>query len=121
MSDITLKRIYEKAAQADGLRILVDRLWPRGLGKDEAAIDLWMKDVAPSDALRRWFGHDPAKWVGFQKRYFAELDAAPGAVDALRGHLARQKRATLLYAAKDETHNNAVALRSFLRRSEDEA
>lgn len=118
MSIITIKRVYVKAAHAEGMRILVDRLWPRGLGKDKAAVDLWLKSVAPSDALRQWFDHDPAKWDAFQHRYFAELDAAPEAVGELRAQLARHQHITLLYAAKDEAHNNAVALRSFLRRHE---
>jgi uncharacterized protein YeaO (DUF488 family) len=121
VSNITLKRIYTKAAQADGMRILVDRLWPRGLSKDEAAVHLWLKNVAPSDALRHWFDHDPAQWEAFQKRYFAELDAAPEAVGELRAQLVLHQHITLLYAARDEVHNNAVALRSFLHRHQHEA
>jgi uncharacterized protein YeaO (DUF488 family) len=116
MAMITVKRVYAEAVRADGLRILVDRLWPRGLSKDKAAVDLWLKDLAPSDALRHWFDHDPAKWDAFQHRYFAELDEAPDAVGELRAQLTHRQHVTLLYAAKDQVHNNAVALLTYLRR-----
>jgi|SRR5689334_494330 len=112
---IQLKRAYALPAQGDGTRILVDRLWPRGLSRDSAKIDHWMKDLAPSDALRHWFGHDPAKWTQFKRRYFAELDGNPDQLAELR-RFARRGRVTLLYAAKDELHNNAVALAEYLRR-----
>lgn len=117
MAAIALKRVYEPAQAEDGTRVLVDRLWPRGLRKDKAAIDLWAKDIAPSDALRRWFGHRPERWEEFQKRYHDEL-AAPEAqvqVKTLRA-MARKNHLTLLYAAHDETMNNAVVLRDQLRK-----
>ena len=112
---IHLKRAYEPPAQGDGTRVLIDRLWPRGLSKASARIDHWLKDLAPSDALRRWFGHDPAKWAEFKRRYFAELKGNRQAISDLR-RLSRRGRVTLLYAAKDELHNNAVALAEFLPR-----
>lgn len=108
-----IKRIYEAAASTDGLRILVDRLWPRGLTKEKAALDHWLKEIAPSDALRHWFGHDPEKWTEFQQRYHAELRVKPDTVKELRDMIG-SKTATLLYAAHDSAHNNAVALRDFL-------
>ncbi|MCQ4190151.1 DUF488 domain-containing protein [Methylocystis suflitae] len=117
MAPIALKRVYEPAEPEDGTRVLVDRLWPRGLRKDKADIDLWAKDVAPSTALRRWFGHRPERWQEFEKRYRAEL-AAPEAqtqVEALRA-MTRKGRVTLLYAAHDESMNNAVVLRDYLRK-----
>ena len=110
---IHVKRVYEPADPEDGTRFLVDRLWPRGLAKEALALDGWLKDLAPSDALRRWFGHDPARWEEFQRRYAAELDARP---DAWRPILeaARQGRVTLLFSARDTQHNNAVALKAYL-------
>lgn len=111
---LAIKRAYEPAAASDGERILVDRLWPRGLSKEAAAIDQWVRDVAPSTALRRWFAHDPAKWSEFKRRYFAELRAADAAVRDLAGR-AQRHRVTLVYGAKDELHNDAVALREYLR------
>ena len=113
--DIRLKRVYEPETGSDGVRILVDRLWPRGLAKAELKLDAWMKDVAPSTDLRKWFGHDPAKWTEFRRRYAEELDANPAAVEALRDKIGRGP-ATLLYGAKDETHNQAVALKDYLAR-----
>jgi uncharacterized protein YeaO (DUF488 family) len=95
------------------MRILVDRLWPRGLGKAAAAIDLWIKEVAPSTALRQWFAHDPARWPEFRRRYAAELRGHRGALAALRA-LARKKTVTLVFAARDEEHNDAVVLRDIL-------
>ena len=112
---IHTKRIYDKPARADGQRVLVDRLWPRGVSKDDAKLDAWLKDVAPSDALRKWFGHDETKWDEFRKRYFRELDKQDGAVQQLED-MAREKTLTLLYGAKDEQHNNAEALREYLER-----
>lgn len=97
----------------DGLRILVDRLWPRGMTKAAAQLDDWLKEVAPSHALRRWSGHDPARWEEFQKRYSAELDGKPDAWQAILDH-ARSGDVTLLYAARDAEHNNAVALKRYL-------
>ncbi|HSS37300.1 MAG TPA: DUF488 domain-containing protein [Polyangia bacterium] len=107
-----VKRVYDPPSRDDGLRVLVDRLWPRGLSKAAAHIDVWMKEVAPSTALRTWFGHDPARWSEFRRRYLREL-AATEARDALLG-LADQQAVTLLFAAKDPVHNNAVVLRDWL-------
>ena len=115
MMDVRIKRVYLPAERADGHRVLVDRLWPRGLAKSAAGVQDWFRDLAPSTELRRWFRHDPARWAEFKRRYFAELDAAPDRVETLV-QLARKKRVTLLYGAKDETHNNAVALREYLQR-----
>lgn len=112
--DLEVKRIYEPPASDDGQRVLVDRVWPRGVSKKDAALTLWLKDIAPSDELRKWFGHEPARWADFQKRYRAELDGNGEAVAQLRG-LLRQGKVTLLYGAHDETHNNAVALAGYLR------
>jgi uncharacterized protein YeaO (DUF488 family) len=111
---IHLKRAYEEAETADGARYLVDRLWPRGKTKAALKIDDWLKDVAPGDALRRWFNHDPQRWNEFRKRYFAELDAKP---DAWAGLLdaARKGSITLVYGAHDIEHNNAVALAEYLK------
>jgi uncharacterized protein YeaO (DUF488 family) len=114
---IRLKRAYERPARSDGERILVERLWPRGLTKEKAALDLWMKDVAPSPELRKWFGHEPAKWKRFEQRYWKELQGHKEPVDLLR-QKARQGTVTLVYAARDEEHNGAVALKCFLERRE---
>jgi uncharacterized protein YeaO (DUF488 family) len=108
-----LKRAYEPPAPADGYRVLVERLWPRGLKKADAAVDLWLKDIAPSPELRRWFSHDPAKWEEFCRRYWAELAGYPDAVNLLQEKL-RQSPVTLVYGSKDEEHNAAVALKKFL-------
>lgn len=115
MAEVTTKRIHEPAAEADGTRVLVDRVWPRGIRKDAAALDLWLKDVAPSKGLRQWFGHDPDKWPEFRRRYHAELEAHPEALRPLHEYLERGDRVTLLFAARDEQHNNAVALAEYLR------
>lgn len=112
-SHVRLKRTYEPAADSDGVRILVDRLWPRGLSKVEAALDDWMKEIAPSTGLRKWFGHDPDRWTEFQRRYRAELRELGATLDSLR-KLARAKTVTLVYSAHDEDHNDAVVLRSVL-------
>ncbi len=111
--NIRLKRAYEDPADTDGVRILVDRLWPRGISKEIAALDQWMKDIAPSSALRKWFGHDPARWPDFQKRYEIELREHPEQLAELRA-TARQGPITLVYSAHDELHNDAVVLRGFL-------
>ncbi|TPI46371.1 DUF488 domain-containing protein [Mesorhizobium sp. B3-1-7] len=111
--DIAVKRVYEPPAKADGQRVLVDRIWPRGVSKKDAELTLWLKEIAPSDALRKWFGHEPERWAEFQKRYRAELDANGDAVAELRALLGRGK-VTLLYGAHDEAHNNAVALAGYL-------
>lgn len=108
---VSIKRIYEPVDKTDGYRILVDRLWPRGVSKEEAHIDLWLKEIAPSDELREWFGHEVQKWEEFQKKYKAELKSNP-ALEQLQ-HL-KEKNVTLLYAAKDEEHNNAVVLQAVL-------
>ena len=110
---VRLKRAYEAAESSDGLRVLVDRLWPRGVTKDAAAVDLWLKDLAPSTELRKWFGHDPARWAEFQRRYGEEVRKQPEAFEQLCD-LASKQRVTLVYAAKDEEHNDAVVLRSLL-------
>ena len=110
---IKLKRVYESMSSADGERILVDRLWPRGLRKEDAAIDLWCKDLAPSTALRQWFGHAPERWEEFRKRYKAELAKQPQALAALRS-MARRGPITLLFSAHDELHNNAVVVSELL-------
>jgi len=112
--DLAIKRIYEPPAPEDGQRVLVDRIWPRGVSKENAALTLWLKEIAPSDELRKWFGHEPARWAGFRERYGAELDRNEEAVTQLRT-LLRGGRVTLLYGAHDEAHNNAVALAGYLR------
>jgi uncharacterized protein YeaO (DUF488 family) len=114
VSDIQVKRVYDAPDKRDGARVLVDRLWPRGLSKEKAALTLWLKDVAPSPELRTWFGHDPARWAEFQRRYRAELGVNDAAVVQLV-ELLRHGRVTLLYGAHDHAHNNAVALEAFLR------
>lgn len=111
--NVKLKRAYERPEAGDGTRILIDRLWPRGVRKADAAIDQWAKDVAPSTALRKWFGHDPARWQEFRSRYAVEVHAHPEQLDRLRA-LARQGPITLVFSAHDEVHNDAVALRDFL-------
>lgn len=111
---LQLKRVYDPPAATDGARILVDRLWPRGLSKDKVKIDHWLKDLAPSDGLRKWFAHDPEKWQEFKARYHRELDANAEAVKKLRA-LLRAKRVTLLFGAKDLQHNNAAALSEYLQ------
>lgn len=114
MKNVKIKRIYESLEKDDGYRILIDRLWPRGIKKEKAAIDVWIKSVAPSTALRKWFGHDPAKWTLFEKKYKEELKKS-GAMDELRSYVEKYKEVTLLYAAKDEQHNHAVVLQQLLR------
>jgi uncharacterized protein YeaO (DUF488 family) len=108
-----VKRVYDAPDSSDGFRILVDRLWPRGLSKERAAVDLWLKDVAPSDALRKSFGHDPEHWPQFRKQYHRELGSHAEPLNEIATR-ARQGEVTLLYAAKDADHNNAVALREYL-------
>lgn len=114
MGTLHIKRAYEPAEKTDGTRILVDRLWPRGLSKKEAHIDQWMKEVAPSVPLRKWFGHDPKKWHEFQVRYLHELKQNP-AIDKLEDVLHKDKVITLLYAAKDAEHNHALVLLHYLK------
>ena len=110
---VKLKRAYEPPSRADGTRVLIDRLWPRGVKKTDAKIDEWMKDIAPSTALRKWFGHDPARWPEFQDRYEAEVRQHPEQLDRLR-MLAREGPLTLVFSAHDETHNDAVVLREMI-------
>lgn len=113
--NIKVRRAYEPPTPGDGTRILVDRLWPRGVSKAEAALDLWEKELAPSAELRQWFNHEPARWEEFQARYAGELASQTDALDRLRA-LARKGTVTLVYAARDELHNDAVALRALLLR-----
>jgi uncharacterized protein YeaO (DUF488 family) len=110
---IKIKRIYEQPDPEDGQRLLVDRLWPRGLSKEHAGVDRWLKEIAPSDELRKWFGHDPARWDEFRARYLGELEAERELLDEL-AELARGQTVTLLYAAKDQERNNAVVLKEVL-------
>jgi uncharacterized protein YeaO (DUF488 family) len=112
---LAIKRVYDPPDASDEMRVLVDRLWPRGMSKARAKIDRWEKELAPSDALRRWFGHDPAKWTGFRKRYANELKAHADEMRELVA-AARRGRVTLLYAARDEEHNNAVVLVEFMKK-----
>jgi uncharacterized protein YeaO (DUF488 family) len=113
-ADIKVKRIYDPADRKDGARVLVDRLWPRGVPKEEAKLTLWLKDIAPSDDLRRWFGHDPARFAEFSRRYRAELNVNKGAVGRIED-LMKGGPVTLLYAAHDEEHNNARVLADYLK------
>ena len=116
---IKVKRVYAPPSGEDGVRVLVDRLWPRGLPKARAAVDLWLKDIGPSLALRKWFNRDPSRWAEFKQRYADELDALAGrsaAVAALTGAV-RRGRVTLLFGARDEEHNTAVALQHYLSRT----
>ncbi|HUJ12059.1 MAG TPA: DUF488 domain-containing protein [Verrucomicrobiae bacterium] len=110
---IQRKRVYDKPAKTDGRRFLVERLWPRGMKKEALQMDAWLKEAAPSDKLRRWFGHDPARWKGFQRRYRAELDAHAETWQPLL-EAARNGDVTLLYSAHDTEHNNAAVLRAYL-------
>ncbi len=110
---IKIKRVYEEADEGDGFRVLVDRLWPRGLSKDKAKVDMWLKDIAPSDALRKWFAHDPGKWTEFKHRYFQELKDKKELVDMII-EKSRSKTVTLLYGTKEERYNNAVALKEYI-------
>jgi uncharacterized protein YeaO (DUF488 family) len=113
-ADIRIKRVYDPPSTGDGARILVDRLWPRGLRKESARLTLWLKDVAPTSALRTWFGHAPARWTDFSRRYRAELSANDAAVDQITKYL-KAGPVTLLYAAHDEEHNHARVLAEYLR------
>jgi uncharacterized protein YeaO (DUF488 family) len=110
---IQLKRVYDSPRKTDGVRVLVDRLWPRGLAKDRAAVKLWLKDLAPSPELRKWFGHDPAKWKQFQTRYRKELRAKKTDLQLLQ-QMSKEHTVTLLYGAKDQSHNQAVVLKRVL-------
>jgi len=112
-SRIGIKRVYDRPGPVDGRRILVDRLWPRGLRKEEARIDYWAKDISPSSELRKWYGHDPAKWDEFKARYFVELERAAEGVERLRKELA-EGAATFVYSSKEPVINNAEALKLYL-------
>jgi uncharacterized protein YeaO (DUF488 family) len=112
---LNIKRVYDAADATDGKRILVDRLWPRGLTKEKAKVDLWLKEIAPSSGLRKWFGHDPEKWDEFKKRYSKELQENKETVSILKEQL--KGTVTLVYGAKDELHNDAVLLKEYLSRS----
>lgn len=110
---VRVKRVYETPAEEDGTRILVDRLWPRGVSKEDAALDDWMRDIAPSDELREWFDHDPERWKEFERRYRAELEEKEDLIEGLREY-ARDGQLTLVYAAKDQEHNNARVLQEVM-------
>jgi uncharacterized protein YeaO (DUF488 family) len=114
---IMLKRAYEPASKDDGLRVLVERLWPRGVSKQKAKIDLWLKDLAPSTELRKWYGHDPARWPQFRKRYWAELKSQGDLLTLLK-YVTQERIVTFVYAASDEERNSAVALKELLERGQ---
>ncbi|MDE1797862.1 MAG: DUF488 domain-containing protein [Candidatus Micrarchaeota archaeon] len=111
---LRLRRVYEPPSPSDGCRVLVDRLWPRGISKEKARLDFWLKDIAPSNELRKWFSHDPAKWPEFVRRYRAELAANPQPLAQLRALKKEHPKITLLFAAKDEAHSNAAVLMQML-------
>lgn len=113
---IKIKRVYDPASKEDGIRILVDRLWPRGIKKTDLKLDIWLKEAAPSTPLRKWFSHDPAKWGDFQKKYIKELEKNPEALEPIWKAL-DQGQVTLLYSARDPEHNQAVCLENFLLKS----
>ena len=111
------KRIYEEPEPNDGVRVLIDRLWPRGVSKERAAIDFWARDLSPSTELRRWYGHAPARWEAFQERYFEEIDSNPDALHALRDALNPNGQNTIVFASKEPKLNNATALILYLERN----
>lgn len=113
MEHVHIKRVYEPAAKTDGFKVLVDRIWPRGLSKSDVMVDLWMKDVAPSTQLRKWFDHDPARWKVFQEKYRAELRQRSAELEELKAHAAK-RRLTLVYSARDMEHNQALVLQQVL-------
>lgn len=117
LKDLHIKRVYAEPASTDGMRILVDRLWPRGLSKDKAAVDKWFRDIAPSTQLRKWYQHEPEKWNEFQERYVAELKQNSAPVKELLELINKQK-VTLVFGAKDEQQNDAVVLKRFLKNFE---
>ncbi|HVP36121.1 MAG TPA: DUF488 family protein [Terriglobales bacterium] len=112
---LKVKRVYEEPAKEDGFRILVDRLWPRGMTKEKAKVDLWLKDIAPSDALRKWYQHDPEKWLEFEHRYFSELKDKKESLDLIQAK-AKKGTVTLLFSSKEEKINNAQALKEYLEK-----
>lgn len=111
-----IKRVYQPPQETDGLRVLVDRLWPRGLGREKAKIDLWLKDIAPPDSLRKWFGHDPTKWKEFKRRYFRELKSKTELIKTMRDKM-KKGTVTLVYGAKDTKNNNAAVLKEYLNKN----
>lgn len=113
---IKIKRIYERPSKDDGYRILIDRLWTRGLSKEKARIDIWLKEIAPSNELRKWFSHDPKKWQDFQKKYEKELKKKSELLKKIKKMNKERKIITLLYSAKDEKHNNAIVLKNALQK-----
>jgi uncharacterized protein YeaO (DUF488 family) len=113
---VKLKRVYLKPEKSDGCRVLVDRLWPRGLSKQKAKVDHWLRDIAPSTALRRWYGHEPTRWAEFKRRYFAELKKEADAVKELKLLLKQHRTVTFLFSSKEEKLNNATALKTYLRK-----
>jgi len=114
---IRIKRVYDQASKEDGFRILVDRLWPRGMSKGKVKVDLWLKEVAPSDDLRKWFSHDPKKWQEFKKRYEKELKDKQELLRKMKQAEKEKGTVAILYSAKDEEHNQAVALAAFLQKA----
>jgi uncharacterized protein YeaO (DUF488 family) len=110
---VKIKRVYEQAEDGDGVRILVDRLWPRGLKKEEARVDLWLKEIAPTTELRQWFAHDPGKWQEFRKRYLREIEAKEAQVERIKQEM-KKGPVTLVYGARDSEHNDAVVLQELL-------
>lgn len=112
---IAVKRAYEESSKNDGFRVLIDRIWPRGVSKEDADIDLWIKEIAPSSELRKWFDHEVEKWKDFQNKYIKELDDNPEKVKELKKVLRENKKVTFVFAAKDESHNNAIALKEYLK------
>ena len=116
MRQITTKRVYDPWSEDDGFRVLVDRLWPRGVAKEKARIDLWCKDIAPSTELRQWFHHGPAEWEEFRRRYEEELKNNPEALEAFFKSIEKQEKVTLIYAAKDRKHNHALILKLYLEK-----
>jgi uncharacterized protein YeaO (DUF488 family) len=113
---IKLRRVYEKPSPSDGKRVLIDRLWPRGLAKEQARVDEWLRDLAPSTELRKWYGHDPAKWTEFKKRYRKELDKNPSLVSKLAEEC-RGRTVTFVFSSKEEKLNNAVALKEYIEKA----
>ncbi|MFP3144476.1 MAG: DUF488 domain-containing protein [Caldisphaera sp.] len=112
---IKIKRVYEKAEESDGIRILVDRLWPRGIKKEEAKVNYWLKEISPSNELRKWFSHDFNKWEEFKNKYFNELNSKKELINFLLELIKKNSNVTLLYSAKEEKYNNAVALKEYLQ------
>lgn len=115
---IQVKRVYEPSDKEDGCRILVDRLWPRGISKEKAKIDLWLKEIAPSNELRKWFSHDPAKWEEFKKKYAKELEAKQDLIQEIKRMEKETGKVTLLYSSKETKHNNAIALKALIEKKE---